>query len=108
MKSKRSLEGWIMIDHSASPGTEKIPERQRYEAGTLTCSHCHAQMLVNPLRMRERAYCRKCDRYICDQCEIVRVASGYECDTLNQRFDRMQNAMLRSPGGLLLPDSQGD
>lgn len=79
-------EGYLMIDHRASPGLpEDIARRTgldpRYtgegkllEGATLTCSHCKTTVFKNPLRTRERAYCSKCDHYICDLCaEEIRL-----------------------------------
>lgn len=88
MKSKRSHEGYLLIDHSNSPG---IPDdigmplglpagfgRGRQELPTLTCNHCQKILIVNPLRNRERPHCRKCDHYICDECNVTRIVTG-EC-----------------------------
>lgn len=79
MRSKRSHEGYLLIDHTNSPGlTEDIlapigrsgpvvGEGQKFEAGVLTCAHCQRQVIINPLRTRDRNYCRKCDHYVCDE-----------------------------------------
>ena len=76
--SKRSHEGLITIDHSASPGmTEPVVQHggelspvvgkgQTYESATITCAHCQVVVVLNPLRNRPRNYCGKCDAYICD------------------------------------------
>lgn len=68
-----------------------------FEAPVLTCSHCQRQMMVQPLRTRERAYCRKCDHYICDECALIAKLNGGECEPLNAKLDRKQEALLRSP-----------
>ena len=63
MSSKRSQEGYLMIDHSASPGVpdaEGMPVRSgqgMFEAPTVTCNHCQTVVVVNPMRNRERAWC---------------------------------------------------
>lgn len=88
---KRSLTsgaGYLQIDHRESPGVkpedvahvpglEAIGAGQHFETGTLTCKHCASVIVLNPLRKRPRAYCPKCDAYICDRCEQIRVATGH-------------------------------
>lgn len=72
-----------MIDNRASGGG-------LFEAATSTCSHCQQQVVRNPARERARAYCPKCDHYICDGCETVRVQTG-ECKTFNEIADTIMN-----------------
>jgi len=84
--SKRSYEGYLMIDHRFSPGLTEaeavaagLPKeagKGLYECPTFTCSHCERIVIMNPSRTRERGYCRKCDHYVCDECEAKRVATG--------------------------------
>jgi NAD-dependent SIR2 family protein deacetylase len=89
MHSKRSLEGYLIIDDRLSGGGLK-------EMATLTCSHCHRQIAVHPLRTRERNYCRKCDHYICDDCALVAKLNGGECNPLTAVFDREQERLFRA------------
>lgn len=85
MKSKRSHEGYLLIDNRcAGEGYKELP--------TLTCSHCSVIMVVNPLRTRERGYCRKCDHYICDACNAERVVSGGECKRVVDMAEKAQEA----------------
>jgi hypothetical protein len=95
--SKRSHEGWIVFDHRAGEGIGDGPLRggSCFEAPTLTCGHCQRVMVVNPLRNRERGYCRKCDHYVCDECEVARVASGYECRSFERLIEEVQERALR-------------
>jgi hypothetical protein len=99
--SKRSLEGVLLIDNRAGApvpafdGTVPIASGAVFESATLTCSHCHKQLILNPDRSRSRGYCPKCDHYLCDQCETVRVKTG-ECTPLNAVFDQLQNAALKN------------
>lgn len=85
---KRSLEGYLLIDNSLS-GEGKV------EAATITCSHCHRQIIRNPARERERAYCAKCDHYICDWCAAARKGVD-ECKPMNQVLDEAQVAAFRA------------
>ena len=105
MFSKRELEGYLLIDHRESPGftpeeaamagrgTLPVGRGRRVELPTVNCSHCERLVLMNPLRTRDRGYCPKCDRYLCDQCELVRVQSGGECHSFKKKIDQfMENA----------------
>ena len=69
MPTKSNGEGWLFIDNRNAPPAPGIPKF--LETAVYTCSHCQRQIMKNPLRERERAYCRKCDHYICDQCAVV-------------------------------------
>lgn len=99
--SKRSLEGYLLIDHRAAEGgiDGAVPVRAGalFESATITCSHCQRQVVLNPGRTRERGYCPKCDHYVCDTCEAVRVTSGGVCKTFKQIMDEAQNAAAGRP-----------
>ncbi len=86
---KRTHEGYLLVDHRAGPGLPRemtdplglapMVGGSVMESATITCSHCQKLVVLNPDRQRSRGYCPKCDHYICDECEIERVASGYAC-----------------------------
>src|SRR5215469_760102 len=88
MFSKRSLEGYIEIDHRESPGITPeqaaatgfvclpVGKGMRYQSAMNACSHCQRRVVLNPNRTRERGYCPKCDKYLCDLCEAARVKTG--------------------------------
>lgn len=98
MFSKRELEGYLEIDHRDSPGitpeqarlagrgTIPVGSGKKFQAPVANCSHCEAIVVMNPLRTRDRAYCGKCDRYICDLCEAERVRTGV-CRPMKQVID---------------------
>ena len=107
MASLRRHEGYLLIDHRASPGVtasiqrfgKAVPvvgEGQVLEAATITCAHCHVQMIVNPARTRARGYCPKCDHYVCDGCEAARVASGGACRLLRKVLDQLQEQAAKA------------
>lgn len=109
MHSKRSLEGYLLIDNSHAPGPsdEEIAKfgkdvlgaRGKLELPIVTCSHCHRQVAMQPGRTRERPYCRKCDHYICDDCAVVATIRG-ECVTMNEVLDSLQErSVLIHPRG---------
>jgi hypothetical protein len=80
VKSLKRHEGWLLIDHRASPGIpadiarkigfrpEDVAEGALLESATNTCSHCGNAYRMNRYRIRPREYCGKCDHYICDGC----------------------------------------
>jgi hypothetical protein len=82
-------EGYLMIDHRASPGIPEalaraigldpaaVAEGQLLEMATMTCIHCKIVQQRNPLRMRERHNCKKCMHYICDFCYADMQRSDY-------------------------------
>ncbi len=83
-------EGYLLVDHSASPGLPEWAARQsgfdpgltkegrKFEAPTLTCSHCKSAVVKSAAR-RERASCAKCGgKYICDYCDWRSRQFGYD------------------------------
>jgi hypothetical protein len=94
--SKTSHEGYLMVDHRASPGMSEEFARQNgldprfcregavYETATIGCPHCGSVVIKNPFRVRERAHCIKCDKYICDFCEMARTNPDYVHRTIDQ------------------------
>lgn len=70
-------EGYIMIDHRASPGTKEVPEGTLLEAATMHCAHCGSVVIMNPGRTRDRANCAKCGKYVCDTCAVIMKQPDY-------------------------------
>lgn len=87
--TKKTHEGVMFVDHRASPGLtpeqaikfgyhpSQVAEGKVFEAATLTCNHCQRTLVKNPLRVRERAHCLQCNRYICDWCDAQRSQPDY-------------------------------
>lgn len=103
--SKRSHEGYLLIDHRAGDGLDKVPLPANsiavsggsvFESATSTCSHCQQVVVLRPDRSRSRGYCPKCDHYVCDGCEAARVQTGI-CKTFKQIADEEQERGLRLP-----------
>ena len=106
MRSKRSQEGYLLIDHRESPGVSAdlvhrsgkdapvVGKNATFESATITCSHCQAVVILNPLRTRPRNYCAKCDHYVCD-----RPACLTECLPLKKVLDDLQAASAHLIGG---------
>lgn len=96
MHSKRSQEGYLLMDHRWSPGIQDMPlnmGKGLFECSTITCKHCQQVLIVNPLRTRERGYCPKCDHYVCDLCNLARINTGV-CKTFEQVIEETQEAAL--------------
>lgn len=105
MSSLRLHEGYLLIDNRFGPGVSAefvrasgksvpiVPEGALYESATITCSHCHAVVILNPDRSRPRNYCAKCDHYVCDNpiCLI-------KCNPLNRVLDIMQEVQFKLIG----------
>ena len=91
MKTKRNQEGYLLIDNRHAPG----PDGVRFaEVATITCSHCQRQLIRNPTRERERAWCSQCDHYICDDCNAVRLVAG--CKTFKAFMDEQDSLFFKS------------
>jgi hypothetical protein len=102
--SKRAFEGEILIDHRASPGltadeigtfgAPAVGKGEVYESAIYTCSHCECAVVINPQRSRERSWCGKCDRYLCDECGY-RLRLTMECRDVRRQRDQIQNDLER-------------
>jgi hypothetical protein len=84
--SSTSKEGYLLIDNRASEGSSGI-----FESATYTCNHCHAIVVKNQNRTRERGYCRGCNSVICDACAAIR-AKTLQCVTFDQVIDKTLTA----------------
>lgn len=88
MRTQRTGEGYLLIDHRASPGTGKVPEGTIFEAPTFTCGHCGGVVVMNPARRRERAFCSRCACTLCDGCGAVRHLT-LACEPAAAKLDLM-------------------
>jgi hypothetical protein len=97
-------EGYLMIDHRASPGLPEDVARKAgydprfcgegkiFEAASLTCAHCKVSVVKNPLRDRERASCQKCGwHYICDFCAAAMALPDYD----HKPFEKIAEEALK-------------
>jgi hypothetical protein len=105
--------GYLMVDHRASPGLTKqealqagydpklAGEGKVYEADTMTCSHCKNVVVKNPMRTRDRPYCRQCDHYICDVCAVKAKTEDVHMPFAKFIDLTLKQATLGSPNLLL-------
>lgn len=84
MTKLASQEGWLLIDHRASPGTPEVPEGKMFETASYTCKHCNYVVIKNKLRTRERSVCLKCMAIICDSCASIGVCQPFEASFIDR------------------------
>lgn len=96
--------GYLLIDHRASPGTLDVPEGKYTEFNTFTCCHCNGVVVMNPSRVRARNTCWKCSHLTCDKGVCVT-----ECNPIKEGLDLIikypnsnQPFILRGPNGEIL------
>lgn len=117
---KRSLShgaGYLIIDHRDSPGVTLadvahipngaamvVPGGTFHESDILLCWHCRGRCYKNQDRVRPRGYCGKCDHYVCDRCETIRVKTG-ECVPWDKIIDALENQAEKFIGREDHPDA---
>lgn len=108
-------EGYLLVDHSASPGLPDnvaraagydpllCREGKKFETATLTCKHCKLTMVKNMWRTRERANCYKCGcAYICDWCAIAMLQSDYDHKPFEAIYEEgLRRHQHQRPGGII-------
>lgn len=92
-------EGYLMLDHRASPGFTPdeakrlgyapglTSEGKLFETKTNHCTHCGTVVILNPLRERERAHCNACNKDICDNCGIEMKMPFYVHKTYKEKLE---------------------
>lgn len=101
MSSLSRFDGWLLTDHRAGPGLPDagMPDGKAVEMATVTCWHCRTVVVMNPWRKRERNYCRKCDRYICDACNLAMQSADYVHRSFDEIADMVRSGKWRIEGG---------
>jgi hypothetical protein len=113
--SKLRNQGELLIDHSNSPGISEewvkanqhhlaaagataiiVGKGKKFESGLKNCSHCGADVVMNPQRTREREWCWTCDAYICDGCGFAKKQPGYVHKSAREALDQHFNKFMRS------------
>jgi NAD-dependent SIR2 family protein deacetylase len=107
MKSQR--EGYLFVDHRASPGLdptiarrmgyapETVAEGKMFETATLTCQHCGSVFIKNPERTRPRENCAKCGNlYVCDYCSAEMLRPDYIHRPMTRKIDETLNAAAKN------------
>ncbi len=97
MRTKRSNEAYVLIDHRNSPGitpeflrankidAPAVGSGQTFESAMDICHGCGTQIILNPNRSRPREWCMQHDAYLCDGCGLTRKLTG-DCTPLKERL----------------------
>lgn len=120
---KHSLKdggGFLEIDHRDSPGVTPadvahvpgalvVGPGEHFETDVYQCSHCQRTVVLTAPRERMplRGYCPKCDHYICNSCEQIRVATGH-CVPFKAVLDRAADLAEKFAGQPDHPDAAVD
>jgi hypothetical protein len=115
--TKKSYEGYLHVDHRASPGLPEAAARRAgydpafcgegkvYEAATLGCVHCGAHVVKNPFRTRERGQCSKCGyRYVCDGCAAAMKDPFYVHRSIDEISDKLNSGRWALSGLMSNPN----
>jgi hypothetical protein len=115
MASLKRFDGYLSIDHRASPGLpvplaermglplQQVREGGLMECATMTCAHCSTVVIPNPERTRERGYCASCDRYVCDHCKAASLQAGYVHYSWQQILDMVKSGRFAISGSPSAP-----
>jgi hypothetical protein len=108
-------EGYLMVDHRASPGIPEpkarrlgyepslVAEGKMFEAATYGCPHCCGTVVKNPLRTRERGFCWKCSSNVCDVCFAIMQEPDYVHLPVKKLADLVQSGKYTFSGSMGRP-----
>lgn len=106
MRTKRSNEAYVLIDHRNSPGISQefihknrldapaVGAGQTFESAIAVCHGCGGDIILNPNRTREREWCMEHDAYLCDSCALRRKVTG-SCVPLQKKLFDIFNRLTR-------------
>lgn len=111
MPSLKRHDGELTIDHRAGRGLTAeecrafgmpdvpLKDGSMVSMATVGCNHCGGVWLVNHYRTRERHYCKKCDKYLCDLCAAVTALPNYVHRTIDELTDAITSGKFTfAPG----------
>jgi hypothetical protein len=99
LRTKRSNEAYLLIDHRNSPGISQefvaknhldvpaVGAGQVFESAITVCHACGGDIILNPNRTREREWCMEHDAYLCDGCALRRKLAGTCVPLQKKLFD---------------------
>lgn len=108
-------EGYLIVDHRASPGISPeaalrmgldpklVGEGKVFEAATKKCAHCPSVFIKNPLRTRPRGHCFQCNDYICDACDAARQSPDWVHRPVQEIIDLVTSGKWDLSGSTSLP-----
>lgn len=106
MRTKRSNEAYLLIDHRNSPGiSQEFVQKNNldvpvvgagavFETAMAICHCCGADIVLNPNRTRAREWCMEHDAYMCDRCALTRKLTG-SCVSLRKKLDDLFQRLIR-------------
>ena len=106
MRTKRSNEAYVLIDHRYSPGISQefvaankldvpaVGAGQVFESAIAVCHACGADIILNPNRTRQREWCMEHDAYLCDRCALRRKLTG-TCVPLRKKLEELFQTFSR-------------
>jgi hypothetical protein len=107
MKTKRSQEAYVLIDHRNSPGISEefvkanrldapaVGAGQTFESAMAICHSCGGDIILNPKRTRDREWCMEHDAYLCDRCALRRKLTG-SCVPLQKKLVEIFNRITHA------------
>jgi hypothetical protein len=116
MLTRKSHEGYLFVDHRASPGLPEdvarlagydpaqCKEGKMYETATIGCVHCGVHVVKNPFRTRERGQCPKCNyAYVCDLCAALMHDPNYVHRTIQEITEKLDTGRWALSGTMSNP-----
>ena len=106
MKTKRSQEAYLMIDHTNSPGISPefraehnlpvgVAANRMMETAMWVCHICGGDIIIGPSRQRAMNYCPRHDSYSCDTCVQAEHETGVPHTTYQQKLEEIYNALSK-------------
>ena len=106
-------EGYLMIDHRASPGIpaemaramgfdpKLVGEGKIFEAPSYTCLHCRGAVWKDCFRVEPLGFCQKCGGgFVCDGCVKEAMQPLYKHISYDMRVDI---ALENAARGIVVP-----
>jgi hypothetical protein len=66
--------------------------RGLFETAMIMCHRCQFTWAVNKQRTRPRNYCKRHDKYLCDNCAAQLAVSGQICRSMKETVEAAYNA----------------
>lgn len=106
MRSKRNQEGYLLIDHTNSPGVSQafaqahnlpvgVMGGRMMESALQVCHICGGDIVLGGDRSKMMAYCQRHDRYSCDNCVKTEHETGVPHTTYQQKLEDIYEALVK-------------
>jgi hypothetical protein len=103
--SLKRFDGEVEIHQPLGLENPALPRAAVVRFASYTCNHCNRVVMLNPQRTRDREWCSRCNRYICDGCGAVLAKTG-ECMPMAKLVAKVQRAAESNSAlpKILVPD----